>query len=314
MPVLTIQLTCYNGSRYLPYVFASLAKQSFKDFELLVLDNGSSPEEGSAIRNAVEQSGLPIRLERVEETLNFVGGHNRLWGQHTSPLVLLLNDDAFLEPEYLALILDVMQTHVDVGAVGGRMYRWDFDARETNGGRTQTMDSCGLELRPSGAVKDRRRGKQGTALEIVFGVSGCLPLYRRAAIEQTAPDGLLFVSSFEAYKEDVEVAHRLNRAGWKSYVAHGAVAYHRRSYASGRRFTQSVGSQTRSYRNHLAVLALHLRAVDLFRRGWIIFPYEAVKAVFWLVARPAVFLRAWCWLWRQRTDLVFRRKWYATHL
>ena len=50
MSRLAIQLTCYNGARYLPFLFAALKRQTFTDWELFLLDNGSDTDEAVAIK------------------------------------------------------------------------------------------------------------------------------------------------------------------------------------------------------------------------------------------------------------------------
>lgn len=316
---LALQLTCYNGSRYLPYLFASLAKQTDKDWHLYVLDNGSRPEEAIDIKRAVEACGLPHTFFRVEETLNFAGGHNFLMTKHDAELVQLLNDDAFLEPTYLATVRTYMHEYGACGAASGRIFRWDFDARnEANGGRTDVIDSFGLERKPSGKVLDRFRGKTlaevnaGAGVEQVFGLSGCLPMYRRKAVIGTSPDGTLFDATFVSYKEDVETAYRLEKAGWTCVLVHNAVAYHRRSFSVGSHAEQSEQVQRQSYRNHLWIILMHWSLRRWMLQSWALKPFELAKAAYWLKTRPSVFFGAWRETRSEWKNLMRKRAFYQT--
>ena len=76
---LTLQLSCYNGSRYLPYLFASLRTQTAQDWRIVMLDNASTTEERDAISKAVSEAGFPIELFRVEKNIGFAGAHNFLF-------------------------------------------------------------------------------------------------------------------------------------------------------------------------------------------------------------------------------------------
>jgi len=65
----------------------------------------------------------------------------------------------------------------------------------------------------------------------VFGVSAAVALYRRAALEAVTESGQVFDERFFMYKEDVDLAWRLRRGGYRAIVDGSAVAYHGRSVA-----------------------------------------------------------------------------------
>jgi N-acetylglucosaminyl-diphospho-decaprenol L-rhamnosyltransferase len=301
MSRLALQLTCYNGSRYLPHLFASLAAQTFKDWTLYVLDNGSNEEERVAIKVAVDAAAFPTVFERVDETLNFANGHNHLFKKHDVELVQLLNDDAMLEPTYLQDVVTFMDAHPSYASVSGRIFRWDFDrVGSVTKGKTDIIDSLGLERRASGKVAERFCGvplvnipeRQLNALN-VFGVSGCLPMYRRSMVLASSPDETLFDPSFVSYKEDVEIAHRFEAIGVRSAIVQSAVAYHRRTFTKNAHAAQVFAVQLQSYRNHLWTLFVHWSARDVFRRAWALLPFEFAKLCYWLLRRPTVVIDAW---------------------
>lgn len=296
MSRLALQMTCYNGAKYLPYVFASLAAQTEKEWMLYFLDNGSSAEEAVAIKAAIDASGIPIQFERVEETLNFANGHNRLFAKHDAEFVQLMNDDAILEPTYLAQVLEFMIAHPSCGSASGRIYRWDFDhANSPSHGKTDRIDSLGLEKLATGMVRDRFRFTALTRIPecdllrtFVWGVSGCLPMYRRSLVLASSPDATLFDPTFVAYKEDVDVAYRLEAIGATSAIVHGAVAYHRRTFARGSHAAQKFETQLRSYRNHWWMILMHWRLRDVLLRFVPFFAFEFAKFCYWLLRGPRV--------------------------
>mgnify|MGYP006055399655 CR=1 FL=1 len=125
---LTLQLSCYNGARYLPHLFASLNAQTFQDWRLVVLDNASHEADAQAIREAMRV--LPReRAEwfRVHPNIGFAGAHSYLFDRRDrqSEYVALLNDDAILEPTYLETLVRELDTHAECGAVEGIIYRWN---------------------------------------------------------------------------------------------------------------------------------------------------------------------------------------------
>ena len=301
MSRLALQLTCYNGSRYLPYLFASLSAQTLKDWTLYVLDNGSSDDERAAINAAVDAAGFSIEFERVDETLNFANGHNHLFAKHDAEFVQLLNDDAMLEPTYLQEVVAFMDAHPSYASASGRIFRWDFDSADSpTMGKTDVIDSLGLERFPSGKVADRFRGvplvkisERDLGVRNVFGVSGCSPVYRRTAVLASSPDAMLFDPSFVSYKEDVEIAYRFAAVGMRSAIVHSAVAYHRRTFTRNAHAQQTAAVQLQSYRNHLWILFIHWSMRDVLKRAWALLPFEFAKLCYWFFRRPAVAIDAW---------------------
>lgn len=301
MSRLALQLTCYNGSRYLPYLFASLSAQTLKEWTLYVLDNGSSHDERVAIQAAVDAAGFSIVFERVDETMNFANGHNHLFTKHDAEFVQLLNDDAMLEPTYLQEVFAFMHAHPSYASASGRIFRWDFDrADSATRGKTDVVDSLGLECFSSGKVAERFRGvplvkisERALMVLNVFGVSGCLPMYRRSAVLASSPDATLFDPTFVSYKEDVEIAYRFAAIGMRSAIVHTATAYHRRTFTRNAHTQQSAAVQLQSYRNHLWVLFMHWPLRDVIARAWALLPFEFAKMCYWFLHRPSVVVDAW---------------------
>lgn len=306
---LALQLSCYNGGRYLPALFASLKEQTLQDWHLYVLDNASDVENQKLIAEAVAASGLPVTLKRIEKNLGFAGGHNLLFEEFTSSAdaIQLLNDDAQLEPGFLAACLSYLESQPKCAAVSGIVYRWDFEARDNaDGGKTKIIDTLGLDLASTGAVTDRGAGTEVNELPTqpyeVFGVSGCLPMYRVAAVKLASPDGSLFDGAYVSYKEDVDLAHRLRRLGYGAAIVPQAVAYHRRSLGANTTHTPKSsrrGSENDylSYRNH--------RWTVIKNSLWTpkVFVYELLKTCFWLTRSPKLVLRARQDTWKHSAHL-----------
>ncbi len=319
---LALQLSCYNGARYLPFLFASLKQQTRRGWHLYILDNASHPQDALAIAQEVAISGLPISLSRVEKNIGFAGAHNFLYAQHREvyDAVQLLNDDAILEPDFLETCMRYLEQHPMCGAVTGKVLRWNFDERNTPSfGKTTIIDTLGMRMDWKGFVKDWGMGKDGRTLTIphkpyrVLGVSGCLPMYRLSAVRQVSFDGGLFDTMYVIYKEDVDMALRLRAAGFWSVVVPTAVAYHRRTFGVK---TFSLGSLLRpcnensfySYRNHLWMLKAHLTWFDACTHRMGVIPAEILKVLYWLVRQPSFVMRTVCDTWHARHHLGGKRR------
>lgn len=318
---LGLQLSCYNGGQYLPYLFASLKAQTEQGWELLVLDNASNEENKKLIEGAVAQAELPIKLFRVEKNIGFAGAHNYLFDRQATDIeaIQLLNDDAILDSHFLALCKEQLEKNPSCGSVSGTIFRWNFERREeADQGKSSLVDSLGLQIDWRGFVSDTGMGKELPSAGIaedtykVLGVSGCLPMYRVSAVREVSFDDGLFDKTFRIYKEDVDIALRLNAAGYSALRVSKAFAYHRRGFGvksfSKKSFLRPLNEATfHSYRNHLWVLFAHLRMSELFSSRIGVLPLEILKSLYWLVRAPSYLKKAWKDTYEQRRFLSAKR-------
>jgi len=314
---ITLQLSCYNGGRYLPYLFASLECQTMYDWHLHVLDNASDEENSRLIREAVAASSISLSLDRVERNIGFANAHNRLFTMrpvHTD-YVLLLNDDAILEPNFIKQLVAYLDTNPSCASVSGQILRWDFSrCKKTNKGKTDIVDSLGLAVGLHGFVRDVGAGQRLTKTYIsssptpIFGPSGCLPVYRISAVLASSPDGALFDTAYGSYKEDVELAYRLRAAGFTSMLVPDAIAYHRRTFRTNEVNRSEQQYAYPSFRNHLWMDIVHLPIGSLVTNRCLVIPAELAKIVYWIAKRPSFIVRLFQDTFTHWADLIRLRK------
>ena len=297
---LALQLPLYNGSRYLPILFASLQQQTNQDWECFVVEDSLDANERLQAERFFESHPNPrFHFFVSKENRGFSGGHQFLFEQHQADLIFLINQDTFFEPDFIEQIRRYMETHPDIGAATGKILRWHF-AADGSPEKTSFIDSLGLVCKPSQKVMDRQTGKEdgenAHEPEEVFGVSGCLPFYKRSAVLQTSHNGQLFDPAYHSYKEDVDLAYRLRAGGWKSVVLPWVIAYHERTFQQSLLHKdQSYRVQFQSYRNHWWNLLTHLTWKDWLKNAWAILPFEMAKIGFFLFWKrtPSVLWKTW---------------------
>ncbi len=318
MPKISVNLVTWNAEKYLPYLFKSLREQTFLDWELLVIDNASTDATVAGLRQELTKLAIPSRLILNKENKGFAGGHNQGFRESNSEWVLLLNQDMYLAPDCLSRLADSTGSDSSMAALTPRLMKWNFPD-----GFSDTIDSLGLQVFRNRRVIDWESGKRwcdsGVDKKEVFGVSGALPLYRRAALEQVVlGEGMVFDESYHSYKEDVDLAWRLRSAGYKSWLVSLAVAYHDRT-ANGsadlsdragmrNKQTQSFFVQYYSYKNHLATLYKNEYWQNfILDFPWILW-YELKKWLYFLLLNRRI-LNGWGELWKERQRLKkLRRK------
>jgi GT2 family glycosyltransferase len=210
----------WNGRKYLPECLDSLAAQAFRDFEVVLVDNGSS--DGSA--EFVREHYPWVRLVDLPENTGFAAGNNRGLEEAGGELIVILNNDTRVVPDFLAELVRVAESDVGIGMVAAKMRNYYQPDR---------IDAIALKIGVNGlgyniGVGETDAGQyDGTAA--VFGPCGGAALYRRAMLDETG----FFDPEFFAYYEDFDLAWRGRLAGWGCAVAPRAVVYHVHSATSG---------------------------------------------------------------------------------
>jgi GT2 family glycosyltransferase len=143
-----IQLITYNSETYLPFLFESLHKQTFVNWQLLVLDNGSRDRTIELLQKELKSLSQSSELIISQENVGFAGGHNTLFKKTDSEYVLLLNPDMYLMPDCLEKLVNFLDTHPDTAAVSPRLMKWDFTkvSQGIESSFTDRIDSLGLKV------------------------------------------------------------------------------------------------------------------------------------------------------------------------
>lgn len=115
MPKVSVILTSYNHAQFIGQAIASVLKQNFEDFELLILDDASSDESVSVIKTFRDPR---ITLVESEKPQQVITGLNRLIMETARGEFIAIHhsDDMWL-PEKLGKQVRYLEEHPDVGAV-----------------------------------------------------------------------------------------------------------------------------------------------------------------------------------------------------
>ncbi|HJZ50215.1 MAG TPA: glycosyltransferase family 2 protein [Roseiflexaceae bacterium] len=243
-PLLSVVIVSWNGMRQLPNCLAALLPQLPPDAEVILVDNGSVDGTAAWARASHPQ----LRVIELPQNLGFAGGVNAGLRAAHGDLLILLNDDAFVEPGFVTALLDVMIRQPDVGAASGVL----LFAHQPN-----IVASAGIRMRRDWLALDLWAGMRATELpadpQPIMGPSGGAAIYRRALLEDVG----LMEPNFFNYLEDVDLAWRALLRGWRSVVAPQARARHVYSATAGQ---GSPFKQRLLGRNRLRVIARCLPA------------------------------------------------------
>jgi GT2 family glycosyltransferase len=221
MPRVSVIVLTWNGIQFLKNCLDSLAAQTFSDFELILLDNGS--QDGS---EAYVRKEFPwVRVISLAENVGFAGGNNRSLVECRGKYIVTLNNDTKASPDFLAELVCAAEVDAAVGMVAAKMLNFHDTGRIDSIGIRATMAGLGVN-RGVGEVDRGQYDKQ----EEEFGACAGAALYRRSMLDEVG----FFDTEFFAYYEDFDLAWRARLAGWRCVTAPGAVVYHVHSATSGR--------------------------------------------------------------------------------
>jgi glycosyltransferase involved in cell wall biosynthesis len=113
-PAASIVVPCYNGGRFLDDLMASLSQQTFRDFEIIIIDDGSTDELTLRKLAALEDKARVIH----QENRGLPGARNAGIREARADIVFPLDCDDTIEPTFLAETIPALQAApADVGMV-----------------------------------------------------------------------------------------------------------------------------------------------------------------------------------------------------
>jgi len=304
-----VVVVTYNHAETLPACLAAIERLSPAPELVVVIDNAST--DRSADISAQGTSTVLRHLIREPRNTGFAAAVNRGLSATTTPWVLLLNPDCAPQPDFVSRLLEALDNRPErdrVGAITGKLLRAAGPDLEPG----RVVDAAGMIVTPSGRHLDRGAGEEDSGAfdrpAWVFGGTGAATLYRRAALDDVAyADGEILATSFFAYREDAELAWRLQWRGWRCLYVPTAVAAHRRGFRpeDGRREHAEINRH--SVRNrfllrmHCADLGWHLACLP----WWLLRDLVVIGACL-TVERAS--LPALGDVWRLRGDARRRRR------
>jgi GT2 family glycosyltransferase len=214
----------WNRRSLLHACLESLERQQDIDFEVIVVDNGSTDGSPEFIEHLASHSRWSIRLIRNTQNLGFCAANNQGIQASRGEFIALLNNDAEAEPEWLAAMWRVVQQRPDYGMVASKILVYE-DPRK--------IDKAGHLIYLDGQNRGRGTGEtdvgQFEKIEEVLWPDGCAAMYRRAMLEEIGG----FDEDLFAYGDDAELGLRARIAGWRCIYTPHAVVRHRRGSTLG---------------------------------------------------------------------------------
>lgn len=223
-PQVLIIILNWNGLQDTLECIASVYKMDYPNFEVVVVDNGSTDD---SVEVLLKTYPYVILIEN-KENLGYTGGNNvgmRYAIKHGADYMWLLNNDTIVEPDTLSKIVATAGSHKEIGLVSPVIYYYDKpDKIQFCGSYVDYNNFCIPHAENIESWHEMNMGQiislWGTALLIKSNVVkkiGCLN------------------SKYFAYQEDCEYCIRAAKGGYTSVLEPWARVYHKDSRSTGNR-------------------------------------------------------------------------------
>lgn len=114
---LTAVMSVYNGEKFLAKTIESVLAQTYADFKLVIIDDGSS--DGSIkIINSYAEKNKRIRVLRNEKNMGIVYTRNRCFNESDSEYIAIFDHDDISLPTRLGEQINFLESHPDFGLIG----------------------------------------------------------------------------------------------------------------------------------------------------------------------------------------------------
>jgi GT2 family glycosyltransferase len=222
----------YNGRHLIGPCLEALRRQTYGDFETIVVDDGST--DGSV--DLVKEAYPEVRLVALRENGGFSAAVNAGIRASRTEHVALLNNDAEPEAGWISALLRAADSHPEAALFASKLV--SASDRRILDGAGDALRWSGLPMRLGHGEKDRGQYDEGG---YVFGACAAAAMYRRGLFEEIGP----FDEDFFAYCEDADLSFRALLAGHGCLYVPEAVVHHAGSASFGRRspFALRQGTQ-----------------------------------------------------------------------
>jgi len=222
-PFFSVLILYWQSEKYLQCCLQSLQGQTFQDFEVILLDNGANQSPGPAALATIQVSRL--KLLHSETNLGFAGGNNLAARSASGEYLVLVNGDAFPEPNWLETIHQAALFHPG-HCFASRLVMADNPAMLD--GEWNVYHASGLAWRKNHKKPITKSEKNS---RYVMSACAAASAYPRTAFEQAGG----FDEEFFAYMEDLDLDMRLQLAGYPFLYLPEAVVRHVGSGSTGYR-------------------------------------------------------------------------------
>jgi GT2 family glycosyltransferase len=223
----SIIIVTWNSAIHILHCLESLRNQTFQNFEIIIVDNGSSDNAINNLRSI--WPSLDIKIEKLDSNKGFAIANNIGANLAEGKWLALLNADAFPLPTWLEHLLRAAEKYPNSF----------FASQQIQANSPSILDGEGDTYHVSGLAWRRSYGlpiSKNKIDEEVFSTCAAAALYPRKEFLEVGG----FDEDYFSYHEDVDLSFRLRLHGLAGYYIPKAIVHHVGSASTGKMSDFSV--------------------------------------------------------------------------
>lgn len=298
----------YNGKSYLETFLPSVKASTYEHLRIVVADNASTDDSLAFLRSV--HPDVELLINKTNE--GFAKGYNTALKQVNADILVLLNSDVEVTPNWIEPIVELMESDNNIAACQPKIMDWNNRSRfEYAGAAGGWIDRYGYPFCRGRIFShcETDHGQYDTT-EPVFWASGAAMFVRASVFHEMGG----FDDFFFAHQEEIDLCWRMQLCGYRIYACPASVVYH----VGGGTLPQGNPQKTfLNFRNNLIMLYKNYRVDE---RIWKI-PYrlglDAISAwknlatgnsaYFIAVLKSHIAFAGWC-LFHQKDSIFPKTK------
>ena len=217
-PLVSIIIVNWNGIRWLSGCFGSLARQDWRNYEVIFVDNASI--DGSV--RWVQKQYPKAKIIVNKSNLGFADANNIGYKIAKGKYVLFLNNDTSVEKHFLTKLVEKLENDTTIGGVQSKMLLMDEPTR---------LDAIGAFFTYTGFLYHygfHAKNTKELNKEIdVYTAKGACMMFRKSVLDTVAINGNIFDPSYFAYFEETDLCHRVWLFGQRITYVPQSVIHHK---------------------------------------------------------------------------------------
>lgn len=224
---LRIIIPNYNGAHFLKNCLDSLRHQTYQNFRITVVDNGSSDESVTLLQRYYPEADIL----NLPYNKGFAAAANAGIQSSKEPYVMLLNNDTTVKHNCVEKLMNAITSDSQIFSAGAHVLSMRAPYLTDTSGDFYSFFGYAF-CRGQGLSAARFALSRHNQLS-TFTNCGCAVIYRRCLLQKTG----LFDERFFAYLEDVDLGFRARKMGYKNIVCTEAHVFHYGSGTTGAKYT-----------------------------------------------------------------------------
>ncbi len=216
--LVSIIIVNWNGIQWLPECFGSLAKQDYKNYEIIFVDNASKDGSVDWVKKQYPKTKILIN----KKNLGFSDANNIGYRESKGKYVLFLNNDTRVTKTFLTELVEILETDKKIACAQSKILLMD---------RPDTYDSVGAFLTPTGFLYHYGFGKKDQPKYdkqiYLYTAKGACMMFKKSVLSLISINGNIFDPDYFAYFEETDMCHRVWLAGYKIVYAYKSIIYHK---------------------------------------------------------------------------------------